>query len=225
MIWFPLGRNAREEAKIKVRQPIAKVILDSKVEPIIKDLKVLIQEELNVKEIEFTNNLSEYMTFTVKPNFKICGPIFGSNMKKLSIELEKTEQEEIIKLKNGSSININIDNIEYEITSDMVDIRINSKEGFNASNEKNNFIVLDTTLTDNLINEGISRELISKVQQLRKTRNFDISDRIVLYYSKNKEFENSIKDFIELIKKWNFSKRYNWKKWLLWVLWFKWNYC
>lgn len=195
-----LGRNAREEAKIKVRQPIAKVILDSKVEPIIKDLKVLIQEELNVKEIEFTNNLSEYMTFTVKPNFKICGPIFGSNMKKLSIELEKTEQEEIIKLKNGSSININIDNIEYEITSDMVDIRINSKEGFNASNEKNNFIVLDTTLTDNLINEGISRELISKVQQLRKTRNFDISDRIVLYYSKNKEFENSIKDFIELIK-------------------------
>lgn len=82
----------------------------------------------------------------------------------------------------------------------MVDIRINSKEGFNASNEKNNFIVLDTTLTDNLINEGISRELISKVQQLRKTRNFDISDRIVLYYSKNKEFENSIKDFIELIK-------------------------
>ena len=191
-----LGRNAREEAKIKVRQPIAKVILDSKVEPIIKELKILIQEELNVKEIEFTDNLSEYMTFIIKPNFKICGPIFGSNMKKLSVELEKTEQEKIIRLKNGSSININIDNTKYEITSDMVDIRINSKEGFNASNEKNNFIVLDTTLTENLINEGIARELISKVQQLRKTRNFDISDRIILYYSKNKEFEN----FIELIK-------------------------
>ena len=195
-----LGRNAREEAKIKVRQPIAKVILDLKVEPIIRDLKTLIQEELNVKKIEFTDNLSEYMTFTIKPNFKICGPIFGSNMKKLSFELEKTNQDEIIKLKNGSSININIDNADYEITNDMVDIRINSKEGFNASNEKNNFIVLDTTLTDSLINEGIARELISKVQQLRKNREFDISDRIILYYSPNKEFENSIKDFDELIK-------------------------
>lgn len=195
-----LGRNAREEAKIKVRQPIAKVILDLKVEPIIRDLKTLIQEELNVKKIEFTDNLSEYMTFTIKPNFKICGPIFGSNMKKLSFELEKTNQDEIIKLKNGSSININIDNVDYEITNDMVDIRINSKEGFNASNEKNNFIVLDTTLTDSLINEGIARELISKVQQLRKNREFDISDRIILYYSPNKEFENSIKDFDELIK-------------------------
>ena len=75
-----LGRNAREEAKIKVRQPIQKIILDIKTEKIIDDLKSLIKEELNVKEIEFTNNLSEYMTFTIKPNFKVCGPIFGSNM-------------------------------------------------------------------------------------------------------------------------------------------------
>ena len=79
-----LGRNAREEARIKVRQPINKVILDKKVEKIITDLKVLINEELNVKNIEFTNDLSEYMTFEVKPNFKVCGPIFGSNIKALS---------------------------------------------------------------------------------------------------------------------------------------------
>ena len=82
----------------------------------------------------------------------------------------------------------------------MVDIRINSKEGFNASNEKNNFIVLDTTLTEDLIKEGIVRELISKIQQLRKTKDFNIIDRINIYYEKNEEFKQAIENFIDVIK-------------------------
>ena len=195
-----LGRNAREEAKIKVRQPINKVILDKKTESIITDLKLLINEELNVKNIEFTSDLKEYMTFEVKPNFKVCGPIFGSNIKSLSAKLNELTQEEIISLENNQEVSVEINNEEHKITKDMVDIRINSKEGFNASNEGNNFIVLDTTLTKELINEGIARELISKVQQLRKNKDFDIADRITLYYGTNKEFENAIKEFIELIK-------------------------
>ena len=82
----------------------------------------------------------------------------------------------------------------------MVDIRIESKEGFNAASSMGKFIILDTTLTKDLINEGIARELISKVQQLRKNKDFDIVDRIKLYYEKNDEFSNSIKDFIDMIK-------------------------
>ena len=195
-----LGRNAREEAKIKVRQPIQKIILDIKTEKIIDDLKSLIKEELNVKEIEFTNNLSEYMTFTIKPNFKVCGPIFGSNMKKLSEELLKLKQDQIIEIGNGKEHEIVIDKEKYQIKKDMVDIRINSKEGFNASNEKNNFIVLDTTLTEDLIKEGIVRELISKIQQLRKTKDFNIIDRINIYYEKNEEFKQAIENFIDVIK-------------------------
>jgi len=195
-----LGRNAREEARIKVRQPINKVIIDKKVEGIITDLKLLINEELNVKEIEFTEDLKEYMTFEIKPNFKVCGPVFGSNIKLLVSSLSNLSQEEIISLGNNNEVSIEVNNEKYTLTKEMVDIRINSKEGFNASNEGNNFIVLDTTLTKELINEGIARELISKVQQLRKNKDFEITDRITIYYEKNKEFEEAIENFIETIK-------------------------
>ena len=194
-----LGRNAREEAKVKVRQPIKEVIIDSKVEKIIKDLEVLIYEELNVKEIKYASDLSLYMTFTVKPNFKVCGPIFGKNIKDLSATLENLKDDEIIQLSNGEEIKVNLDK-EYTLNKDMVEIRINSKEGFNIANMGSNFIILDTTLTDDLLNEGIARELISKVQQLRKNKDFNIVDRIKIYYEKNKKFEKAIKDYIEMIK-------------------------
>lgn len=194
-----LGRNAREDAKIKVRQPINKVILDKKAEKVIDDLKPLINEELNVKTLEFTSNLNEYMTFTVKPNFKVCGPIFGSKIKDLSNALEKLSEEDIMSANEGNELTINLDNQEYKVTKDMLDIRISSKEGFNASYMKNNFIVIDTTLTEELINEGIARELISKVQQMRKTKDFEITDRITLYYDENDELKKVIEMFKDSI--------------------------
>ena len=83
----------------------------------------------------------------------------------------------------------------------MLDVRINSKEGFNASNENNNFIILNTTLTEELINEGVVREFISKVQQIRKINDYEMMDRITIYHSNNDEFNKSIKDYIEFIKK------------------------
>ena len=194
-----LGRNAREEAKIKVRQPIKEVILDNKVKKTIGDLESLIYEELNVKEILYAKDLSEYMTFVIKPNFKVCGPIFGKNIKELSDKLNSLSQEEIVKLSNGKELKIKLDQ-EYILNNEMVDIRISSKEGFNAANYMGNFIILDTTLTKDLINEGIARELISKVQQMRKNKDFDIVDRIKLYYEKNDEFKESIKDYLDMIK-------------------------
>lgn len=194
-----LGRNAREEASIKVRQPISEVILDGKQEKIISDLTGLIKEELNVKEVVFAKDLSEFMNFTVKPNFKVCGPIFGKNIKDFSDKLNALSQEDIAKLSNGEEVVVTLDK-DYTVTSEMVDIRINSKEGFNAANYLGNFIILDTTLTQDLINEGIARELISKVQQMRKNKDFDIVDRIKLYYEKNQEFSDAIKDYIDMIK-------------------------
>ena len=140
------------------------------------------------------------MTFEIKPNFKVCGPIFGSNIKLLVSSLSNLSQEQIISLENNEEVVVEVNGETYNITKEMVDIRINSKEGFNASNEGNNFIVLDTTLTKELINEGIARELISKVQQLRKNKDFEITDRIKIYYEKNDEFTSSIENFMETIK-------------------------
>ena len=93
-----------------------------------------------------------------------------------------------------------IDHEEVEVVPEMVEIRISSKEGFNASHEGNQFIVLNTTLTEELLHEGVVRELISKVQNLRKTKDFEITDRIHIFYQANDEFEEAIHDFKELIQ-------------------------
>ena len=195
-----LGRNAREEVKIKVRQPISEVILDGKNKDIIGDLVELIYEELNVKNVTFVDDLSLYMNFEIKPNFKVCGPKLGPNIKEFSNKVSEFTTEDVKKLEDGEVINIKLSAMDIDVTYDMIDVRISSKEGFNASHENNNFIILNTVLTDDLINEGIVRELISKVQQLRKNKDFDIVDRINIYYEENNEFESAIKNFIDMIK-------------------------
>jgi len=195
-----LGRNAREEANIKVRQPISEVILDGKNESILSDLVDLIKEELNVKEVVFAKDLGEFMNFSVKPNFKVCGKLLGANIKEFQTKLEGLSEDEISKLEKGNNITLNINNEDLEVTPEMVEIRVSSKEGFNASHEGSNFIVLNTQLTDDLINEGIVREFISKVQNLRKTKDFEITDRINIYYVKNDDFTNAIANYLELIK-------------------------
>ena len=196
-----LGRNAREEAKIKVRQPISEIILDGKNKAIINDLVDLIKEELNVKNVIFTQDLNEYISYDIKPNFKVCGPILGKNIKEFQDKLKDFTQDNISTLENGNTITLNISGNDIDITYDMLDIRINSKEGFNASNEGNNFIILNTTLTDELIDEGIVREFVSKVQQIRKTNDYEMMDNINIYYSHNDEFNKSIKNYIDFIKK------------------------
>ncbi|MDD2625686.1 MAG: isoleucine--tRNA ligase [Bacilli bacterium] len=195
-----LGRFAREEAKIKVRQPISNVIINGKYKSLIGDLVDLIKEELNVKEVIFENNLNKYMNFEVKPNFKEAGPIFGSNIKLFQEYLSKISEDDLNKLEVGD-IKINIDNKNYIINKNMIDIRISSKEGYNAQMQNNKFIILDTNLTQNLINEGVARELVSKIQQLRKTNNYNVIDRINIYYDSKEDFEIVLNEFKEYISK------------------------
>ena len=196
-----LGRNAREEAKIKVRQPISEVILDGKKKDIISDFVSLIEEELNVKEVHFENDLSKYMNYEVKPNFKIAGKIFGKNMKLFVEALKNLTNEDIVNIQEEKPISLMVGEHVEEVTADMCDIRITSKEGFNATMENNNFIILNTTLSKELIHEGIVRELISKVQNMRKAKDFEITDRINLYYNGDKDFEEAIEEYRETIKK------------------------
>ena len=195
-----LGRNAREEANIKVRQPISEVILDGKSEAIISDLTDLIKEELNVKEVVFAKDLGEFMNFSIKPNFKVCGKMLGANIKEFQEKLANLDEESMSKLEKEENITLSINGEDLEVTPEMVEIRVSAKDGFNASHEGSNFIVLNTTLTDDLINEGIVREFISKIQNLRKEKDFEITDRIKLYYAENKEFTKAIEKYLDLIK-------------------------
>ncbi len=204
-----LGRNVREEAKIKVRQPISEVILDGKKKNIIGDLTNLIKEELNVKEVVFEKDLSKYMNFNIKPNFKEVGKILGAKIKLFQEELTKLSTEDKLALINGNNVTVKLDKEDFEVNPAMIDIRIESKEGFNTSYAGTDFIVLNTTLTKDLINEGLARETISKIQQIRKNNNFDIADRVKVFYEADDKYTEDIKDYIEFIKEETLALEFN----------------
>ena len=194
-----LGRACRNVSNRNNRQVLAKCYVGTKL-TLDEEYKDIIKEELNVKEVIFTNELDNYMNFTVKPNFNVCGPIFGPKIKNFSEKLLNLTSEEISKLQNNEKINITIDENSYEVTNEMVDIRISSKEGFNVGMENNNFIILNTNLTEELILEGIARELVSKIQNLRKNSGFEIMDRITIYYSGDDKFKEALEKHSEYIK-------------------------
>ncbi len=191
-----LGRNAREEAKIKVRQPISEVLIDGKNKDILSDLTSLITDELNVKKLTFVDDLSLYMNFIIRPNFKETGKLFGNKMKEYQTFLNNLTEKDKETLLNGGTLKFE----EFDIDKNLVDIRIESKEGFDCINEGNNFIILNTTLTEDLIKEGLARELVSKVQNMRKEKDFNIEDRINLFYNGNSYFESVLKEFESYIK-------------------------
>lgn len=195
-----LGRNIREEVKIKVRQPISEALIDAKNKNLISDLTPLIKEELNVKEVIFIDDISTYMNFSVKPNFKEVGKVLGPKIKDFQVKLQELSNEDINTLRNNKDVTIKLDNEDFTVKSNMVIINSVSKDGFDVALEDNDFIILNTELTPELINEGIAREFVSKIQNLRKQKDFDIVDRINIYYSGDKDIDDSVDKFKEFIK-------------------------
>jgi len=186
-----MGRMIREETKIKVRTPLNEAIIDKVVYDKISDLVPLIEEELNVKNVISESDLTKYMNLSVKPNYKVVGRIFGSKLKDYEAFLQTVEISEL-----------NKEEVKFEdtlITKDMFEIKIASKEGFNVGVLDNLFIILNTNLTEDLIYEGHAREFVSKIQNLRKTSGYEISDRINIYYSGN-DFNEVISKYDEYIK-------------------------
>ena len=195
------GRFVREENKVKVRQPLGECLIDGKYESILGNLVNLINEELNVKKVTFVDDLSKYMNFTIKPNFKVCGAMFGAKMRDYQEVLKDLNDEDIDLILKNETVTVDFDGERLDITPDMVDVRIESKEGFNVGMQNNKFIILNTELTEELILEGLARELVSKVQNLRKTSGLEIENRIKLYYFGDDRVNKAIETFVDFIKK------------------------
>ena len=188
-----LGRATREAVRIKVRQPIQKVLVDGRYETTISDLVPLMKEELNVKEVVFEKDLGEFMNFGLKPNFKTLGPVLGPKLKLFGQVLGTLDASEVApKLEAGGSVVVNLDGEDFEVTKDHVLINISSKEGFDMAMENNLFVILDTTLTEELIYEGYAREFISKIQQMRKAENFEMMDNIKIYFQAGEEITKAM---------------------------------
>lgn len=197
-----LGRASRENVKIKVRQPLREVVIDGKYESKISHLIPLIKEELNVKEVIFEKDLSQFMNYSLKPNFKEAGSVLGAKIKSFGKVLSELDAKEVVeKLESGETLVLNLNGDDTEIIKDYVLINISSKEGFNVIMENNLFVILDTTLTPELINEGYAREFVSKVQQMRKSNGYEVLDNINIYYDGSDEIEAAINEYEEFIKK------------------------
>lgn len=196
-----LGRASRESVKIKVRQPLKEVVIDGKYEEQIKDLVPLIMEELNVKEVVFEKDLSQFMNYSLKPNFKVAGSILGKKIKSFGKALnELNARDTVERLETGEKIVLNLDGEDTEIEKDYVLVTIESKEGFDVAMENNLFVILDTTLTPELINEGYAREFVSKIQQMRKNNGYEVLDNINIFYDGSDEIKEAIDEFEEFIK-------------------------
>ena len=197
-----LGRSAREQVRIKVRQPVQQILIDGKYEQLIDYMLPLIQEELNVKAVVFAKDLSQYMNFSLKPNFKVAGSIFGPKVKSLGKVLSGLDASSVVpRLEAGETISVEVEGELVDLVKDYVITTIAAKEGFTMTVEDNLFVILDTTLTKELIDEGYARECVSKVQQMRKNNGYEMMDRIKIYFDGDEEIAEAVKLYEDYIKK------------------------
>ena len=194
-----LGRNAREDAAIKVRQPLNFMILPLVDEAVIEDFESIIKEELNIKEIVYKDDMTEYMDYIVKPNFKVVGKVFGPKMKDFQEAVSKLDINDVNKIKAGY-FKMNFLGEEIDVTEDMILTTLKNKKGYCAASNGKTSIVLDTSLTEDLILEGLAREVVRKVQSLRKEADFVITDHINLYYHGDEMFDKMLVSYDEYIK-------------------------
>ena len=193
-----LGRFAREEVNIKVRQPISNLILPAADKEIIGNLDTVIKEELNVKNIEYKEDMSEYLDYSVKPNFKELGKVLGPKIKLLQDVMKNFGSKEVEEIKNGGKT-ISLEGEDFTLTEDMVIISLQQKEGFASVVNEKTCVVIDTTLTEDLILEGLAREFVRKVQALRKDADFEITDHIKVFHNGTenvKKMMDKYKDYV-----------------------------
>ena len=187
-----LGRSARNEANIKNRQPLSKALIS--VTSLPEYYGDVVKEELNIKEVKLGADLSEYVHFEIKPNLPVLGKEYGKLIPRIKQEIANKNQMELAqKIKNGDVEYIQIDDVTIELNQDNLLVTMQGKEGFAFAGEGEIGVILDTNLTEELKEEGFVREVISKVQNLRKDSGFEVEDKITLFVSDNELLLDVIK--------------------------------
>ncbi|MCX8129974.1 MAG: isoleucine--tRNA ligase [Clostridia bacterium] len=194
-----LGRACRNSANIKNRQPIGKMYAKADFE-LPADYKELIADELNVKEIIFTDDASHFTTYKFKPQLKTLGPRYGKLVPQIGQKLTEIDGNEAMnRLRSGQNISFVLEGTEIVLVETDLLIETIQKQGFVTETEKDVTVVLDTNITPELLEEGFVREIISKVQTMRKEAGFEVQDHIRLYYSENDRIAEIISKNRDLI--------------------------
>lgn len=195
-----LGRSARNGANIKNRQPLSKMLMSTKSLP--EYYGDIIKDELNIKEVEFGADLSKYVNFEIKPNLPVLGKAYGKMIPGIRKEIAARNQMELAQtIQKGNTVAINVDGTEIELNSENLLVTMQGLEGYAFAGEGEVGVVLDTTITEALKEEGHLREIISKIQNMRKESGFEVADKINLYVANNDMLVEVVKKFAEVIKK------------------------
>jgi len=187
--------SLRKKEMIKVRQPLQRImipVLDAQDRADIKAVASLIIAEVNVKEIELIDDASGILVKNIKPNFKVLGPRFGKDMRLVAGEVQKFEQKDINKIEKDGEIAIEINGENIILTLEEVEITSQDIEGWLVANQGNLTVALDVTISDDLRKEGIARELVNRIQNLRKESGLEVTDKIKLIIKKDGIVDDAI---------------------------------
>lgn len=179
-----LGRSARNSSNVKNRQPLGKLyIATDKTVKLTDGLYEIAKDELNVKQFELLHDAGRFVSYKIKPQLKTLGPKYGKKLNAIRTFLENCNAAEVVAtVKSGATYKTVIDGDEVEFALDDLLISSESAEGYVSASENGLTVVLDVHLTPELVNEGILREIVSKIQTMRKEAGFEVTDRIVLRY-------------------------------------------
>lgn len=195
--------SLRAKEKIKVRQPLQKIIIpvySQKHKQEIIAISSLIKQEVNVKEIEVLEEESEILVKRIKPNFKALGPRFGKDMKLVATAIQQLNSEDIQKIEQKGAIEVEINGKSITLNSDDVEISSQDIEGWLVANQGSVTVALDITVSDSLKQEGIARELVNRIQNLRKNSGFEVTDHIDICILDNKNITNAVLNNLDYIK-------------------------
>jgi isoleucyl-tRNA synthetase len=195
--------SLRKKEMIKVRQPLQKVmipILDEKQRAEIEAVSDLIKAEVNVKEIELLDDASGVLVKQIKPNFKALGPRFGKDMGLISSEIQKLTQEQISEIDAKGELTLDISGKSITLTSQDVEISSQDIPGWLVASANGITVALDITISEELKQEGIARELVNRIQNIRKDSGFEVTDKIKVQIQRCGELEQAIKNNENYIK-------------------------
>ena len=176
-----LGRAARNKSNLKNRQPLAKLFYNGRYE-LPQSLKELVEDELNVKSVEVSDTSDGFISYELKPQLKTLGPKYGSLLGAIRNVLQERAAEIVAAVKSGNLFTFNANGKDVELSEGDLLISMKNKEGYSSESDGETTVVLDTALNDDLILEGVEREIVSKIQNMRKEAGFEVTDRIVIGY-------------------------------------------
>ena len=198
-----LALSIRKKEKIKVRQPLNKIIIPVKNNDELNEIenaKSQILSEINVKSIEFLDNKDSLLVKELKPNFKVLGPKYGKVINAVAQEIKKLSNKEIERLESEGNLALVVEGEEVLISTEDVEINYKDIEGLSVASDGKQTIALDLSLDEKLIEEGITREIVNRIQNIRKNKGLDVTDKIEINIKKTPKLEQALKSNLEYIK-------------------------